>query len=627
MKKLIAVLLAIVMLLPLVVACKGDENPSVEVIKDGACALYYDATTASNDSVKSLQEALQTATGIKPDAQRTGEPTPGAIVLGNLKLPDGTMAAGELRNRDFMCGVVNGYYVIAGINHTQTAAAVKYFIESILPKMDAKDKTLTLSATDDYYNDAEYRVGKVTVGGTSLGRFHIQVPASPSISEWRIAVLLREYIIANTGYEPLLLKSDDAAQSNVIRIGSKICDATVTEAHGYAISINGTVMDVVAESVFGYLEAQEVLFDEMIFTRERNAPIALDNSSSKSGNGARNAGEPLEANGDVRIMFNNIHGQDEQGAMPVEQPTQMLSELYLEYLPDVLGMQECTDKSFGAGIKELIASEYALVDKGQNATALFYRTSTVECLESGYFGYNGINPADEIYADLIELMGGRFGASDIYGKECNITKDGGRNSRKDGSKGVTWGIFRVKETGHVFLVGSTHLWWENGSKGDEIADDVTRMIQMRALRNLVTEKATAFASAKGIAAGTIPIFIGGDYNATYRGELPTMETMESATNSHVFTNVNNVSTTKLLVSTHHAYSTYNKTLKIYENLNKNNNEYDLALDHIFINKQAEAMLTANYTGIIDDDYAFLSSDHLPIFTDVSFNESAPKIPQ
>ena len=627
MKKLLAFFLALVMLLPLAVACKDDEPggevQTLDVIKNGACVIYYDATTTSNATLKKLQDAIEEVTGTRPEAKRSGTPTPGAILLGNMELPDGSRVGTELRSKDFMLGIVSGYYVISAIEFTQTEKAVDHFVKNLLPKMAAETKTLTLTSNDDTRNDGEYRVGTTTVGGKSLGHFSIQVSNNPTISEWRTAVLLREHIRDDTGYPIEIIKNNTAATENVILIGEDLCSTEVTADHDYAVSINGTVIEVVAESVFGYMEAQETLFEDIFATRERNAPVTLTNESGKSGNGKDQACEPLETNGDVRIMFNNIHGQTENGDMPVEQPTKMLVELYAEYLPDVLGLQECTNHSFNAGIETmLIGLGYAKAYGANVATSLFYRTETLELLQSDDFCFDKLEREfaedDHIYKDLIENNG--YTTDQIYNDNKN--KDGlTGQSRKDSSKRVTWGIFRHKATGNVFLAGSTHLWWE----GNETLDDIVRMVQMRALRNILSEAAAKFAADNNLGVDTIPIFVGGDYNSEYGGNRTSLTTMTDPTNSYVYVNVNDFSTAKLKDTTHHSYATYDKDLEIYVDLNTNNNAYDRALDHIFVNTEAQGMITPNYTGILDDDYAYLSSDHLAIYTDVTFKTTAPKI--
>lgn len=643
MKKFLCFLLAILMILPLAAACSEEPAPEappadnqppaspeveeLKIIDNGVCHVYYDRSTIKN--ITPLTDALSEKLGVEVEAQvvyanskgsSVDEIEENAILVGNVLMPDGWRSAGGLRVNDCAVGIYDGHFILGGKSSARTEEAVNYFISMVLSEMGA-DNTLTFKREDNYRKDAKYSLGDISIGGKSLGHYKVQVASDCSISEWRTAVLLRQFVSEKIGYELELIEADSCNAPAVIRIGSAVCDSQPTAQHEYTISINGTTVELVAESLFGYTAIQRKLSNDVLYSTDRTGVKALDNASSIAGDGATYALSPMEINGDVRIMYNNIHGQIENGTMPVQQPTEMLVELYLEYLPDVIGLQECTSHSFNAGIVKLLSSEYDMVYDKQTATAMFYRRETVELLDSGYYGFNDIDAefADEnhIYKDLIEDRG--YATTDIYYNNTNKAGQTGQ-SRKDGSKGVTWGIFRLKSTGNVFMAGSTHLWWEN----NEALDDITRMVQMRKLRNVTTEAAAAFAAQNGIEAGTIPIFIGGDYNTEYGGNRNSLPTMESTVNSYAFSNVNRIATQKLETTTHHAYATYDKDLDIYVNTNPTNRSYEYAIDHIFVNNAALDMITANFVDRLEDDYAYLASDHLAIFTDVTFNASAPK---
>lgn len=636
MKKLLAFLLAVMMVLPTLASCTGGEDPTpelppeepvveqLEIVKDGACHLYYDRSSIRD--IKPLAEAIQAA-GVEVEPVAVYQSSKGpvvteieenAILVGNVLLPSGARSASSLRVNDYMVGIIDNRFVIGGQAADKTEKAVEHFIRNVLP--DVTNGALTFHCEDNYRVNGRYSLGDVSIGGKSLGHYQIHVSPTRTISEWRTAVLLKQFVLDKIGYKLELVEAAECNSPAVIRIGSAVCNSKPAGAHDYEININGTTVELVAESVFGYTAIQKKLNNELLYSTDKENVKALTNASSLSGNGADCALSPLEINGDARIMFNNIHGQIENGTMPVQQPTEMLVELYLEYLPDVIGLQECTSHSFNADIVELLSPEYDMVYDRQTATAMFYRRATVELLDSGYYGFDSIavelSAEDHIYKDLVEDRG--YHGVDVYYK--NLNQEGKEGKRTDSSKGVTWGIFRLKSTGHVFMAGSTHLWWEN----NETLDDIARMVQMRKLRNVTTEKAAQFAAQNGIEAGTIPIFIGGDYNTEYGGSRNSLPTMASTVNSHAFKNVNYVSSVKLDHTTHHAYANYDKELDIYVDTNPNNSSYDYAIDHIFFNQAAEGMFTANMTDRLEDDYAYLSSDHLAIFTDVTFSASAPK---
>ena len=584
MKKLLSFLLVACMLLPLFSGCGGNRN--LTIIEDGTCTVIYDAATVSSTTLRTLVNALEEATGAEIKPTTTGDFTKGTILVGNVALPDGTNIGAELRNKDYKVGIEGDYYLIGGITQKTTQQAVKHFVDNVLPLL--KSDKLKVRAKDDTVAVGEYRLESVTLGKKSLGHYSIVIPKNASVSELRTAVFLREYLSTSAGYVPNITTPDKTKTETQIRIGQSICETAKAEnAHDYAVSIKGTVMEIAAESYLGYAAVQNALSKDIF--KISDTALALDDSSSWSGNGEDLAVQPLASTGDIRVMFNNIHGHPADGdnPMPVEQPTQMLTELYLEYLPDVIGLQECTKHSYNAGIVDMLSSEYAQTND-KTDTAIFYRKSTVECLDNGYFAFNNIT--DEEY-------------------------DGAR--RQDASKGVTWAIFKVKATGEIFAVGSTHLWY----KHESVVDENCRAVQMKKIVEVLTNATNAFATQYNLPTGSIPIVVGGDYNTRYSGNK--FGTMFETDATNPFVNANNLAQIKAAKTSSHGYATYNEETGIYDNPQYTSNPYTKGLDHIFVGNTSS--ITVNRVSILDELYAYLSSDHNPIFTDITFTATAPKI--
>ena len=611
-KRVLAFCLVLCMVWPLLTACSGP-NRSLAIIEDGTCNIVFDPETASSKTVNTLVAAMEELAGVEVTSSHDGEITKGTILLGNVVMDDkGNRIAAELRNQDFTVGIIDDCYLIGGITQDNTAEAVEYFIENVLPDISDDGQKLKVSAKNNYTQTGTYRLEGVTIGGEGLGHFSIVIPKKASVSELRTAALLRQQISIMTGFEPKIVSDEEAVTEAQIRIGTSLCTkAVATEAHSYAIAIAGKVMEIAAESYLGYQAAQDILSNKVFHTK--NTTPQMDDSLAYTGNGQEYATEPLEKNGELRILFNNIHGWDEGGTMPVQQPTEMLTELYLEYLPDILGLQEYTPNSQKAGLPKLLESEYAAAYESRTFTSVFYRTATVECLKSGYLGFDSLT-----YNEYPELLG-HYTGSQI--KHVNKNRDGKEitsNGRVDSSKGVTWGIFRVKATGKLIMVGSTHLWWE----GNEDMDEIARKIQIKALREHLSEQAALFATENGLSS-PIPIVVGGDYNTSQRRSGTALSVMSQPGNS--FTHANDVATVKLNATTHHGYATYNPELGIYESPLYSGNDETHAIDHIFLNTASQPLVTVNTYGVINDLYAHLSSDHNPIYIDINFQNSAPAL--
>lgn len=615
MKRTLSFLLAVLMLLPLMAAC---GNRRLTIIKNGECTVLYDPNTVSNGDLNRLTTALEETTGVEVEPITSGDVEKGWILVGNVEL-NGKRVSAELRSNDCFAGIAENYYLLGGTSTQMVADAIDHFIENVLPLAKKDGQKLTVAAADNYEVMGTYRVEGLSIGGESLGQFTIVVPDKYTLSEYRTAVVLQQHILQTAGYSIPVKTEEEASSERIPRIcvGKSLSPHTVT-AHEYAIGIEGKTMYISAESFLGYEAAQAVLSNRVFHAK--NETPQMDDSFVLTGDGADRATAPLTADGDLRLMFSNIHGYDQDnGQTPVKEASQQLAELFLTYLPDVLGTQEFSPNSYNAQLDGMIASEYEQVNVATGGnyktyTALFYRKSTMELLDSGYLGFNSLT-----YNEYPELLGS---ASASQVKHNNLRQTDGKsitqNGRQDNSKGVTWGIFRVKATGKVILVGSTHLWWESNEPLDEIA----RKVQIMALREHLSEKAAAFMTAKGLS-GALPIFVGGDYNTSLSRDNTALSVMERAGNT--FCHVNTQATVKLTTTTHHGYATFNHDIGIYEAPQYSSGKANAAIDHIYMNSASTGFVKVNRLGILSDLYAHLSSDHNPIYTDITLLDSAPKL--
>jgi exonuclease III len=70
-------------------------------------------------------------------------------------------------------------------------------------------------------------------------------------------------------------------------------------------------------------------------------------------------------------------------------------------------------------------------------------------------------------------------------------------------------------------------------------------------------------------------------------------------------------------TTHHSYSAYDETLRLYLTPVIPTNPYSKAIDHALLYNQST--LAAKKFRVILDDYSFLSSDHCPVMVDFDIN--------
>lgn len=626
MRKWLALCLALLMVLPLLAACKS-KSEKLTLFEGGTGVLIYDADLLNFKEAGEFAAKIEEATGAKLTTAEGYSGSAPRIVLGNVDAESVRAVTGNLRKNDYALKISGEDYIIGATTTMALKKAMQYFLDNVLTGV--KDGVLKLSTKQDYLFEDTYKVDGFSVGGISLSLMKIVVPKNPTVSEYRTAVLLQQYLLNTVGYSLSIEKGVvNEGAAGWIKIGKSLCQkAEASEAHSYAVAVSGSTLEIVAEDFYGY-EAVQDLLQNTVFTA-RNQQKEMNDETAYSGVG--NVKDVLTHEGDVRVAFHNIHGNCDTTDFPVSPVADMMSEVFAEYLPDVLGLQECSAvlRSAGGIVAKLSAAGFTEVDvhKGdQNSTPLFYRTDTLDLLKAGYYCYNELPYGDDAYASL------RKGQTKETLLNGNTPANGGvSTSRADKSKSVTWAIFRHQATGNIFMVASTHLWWENNDEGDRIM----RQIQMIYLKDLLMNEAKNYLKETGNKADIMPIFVGGDYNASYASSNNTPQKMtentakllcDSETNT-AFENTNSKAPEGKRITTsthHHRYATWNKDLGIYTDPDRTSEDYNNSLDYIFSCKAAEGMIDIKRSSLVNELYSFLSSDHTPIMIDFSFTATAPQ---
>ena len=627
---LLRIALLLCLLIPSLCSCAlfsrfSKSGEPEEEPQEVTLTIVYDTDTVTYSKVKDLALAIQERAGITVEVKgrQTGA---GQILIGHVDSPDVTAALAELSTGRYVMGTYGNSYVITGLTKAATNAAIDHFMENFLGDID---QTFTdVFQLRSYMGNGMNDSTEAPFDVQNLSLYTILLPTSYTVSELRFAVELQQHLLAQYAVALPIYTDDSAPAGPQIRVGDALCLQTAaSETHGYAVGCVQGDLEIAFTTGLGYQAALKRLCTEVFV--EASGVGTIRGGDVLRGSGATLASEPLQSVGSLRLMLNNMYG-GHQNIHPMAQRTDMLIDVYLTYRPAVLGLQEYSASADSTGfMQKLLNSGYVLVEqpaaaktnKGQDATPLVYDPTAVTLLSSGYMRFN------DLTYDEYPALRGSYTAKQI------------KDICQDGSKGFDWGIFAENATGRVFMTASVHLWWkESSSTSSTNKNLIARKIQMQVMKDELVAKANAFAERENLQAGAIPIFVGGDYNCKDVSGSPLAQ-MESLSYNNVFVNTNDLATQKATLCTHHSYPDFinsyqipgnvfgetNTTMGIYGNMKKNTNAVTQSLDYIFMNDSARGSVQLHRMGVVADDYVYLSTDHNPVYVDITLTEWAPQL--
>lgn len=400
-----------------------------------------------------------------------------------------------------------------------------------------------------------------------ISKFKIVTSPYPQITESNFANELQQYLAEN-GHRIDIVSDIQPPAENEIFVGFSDRARLHPNGHNFEVAVRGTKIYMVAGDMFGY-DAMRTYVRETFWPAGQTIEIDTEAEPfSYKGDGNDLATNILlERGDDVRVMFYNILG----GKCPLRKEMQL--ELFRIYRPDVIGLQEyhpCNryngfkDKTEGLGYREVKIDDALLSEHGGhkiNMTPLFYRYDRLELLDFGYRLFGGKNDA------------------------C--------------SKGVTWGLFRVRTTGKKFFAASTHYWWEYR----EPVDMEIRINNSKEALDIINTL-----QAKPEYAN-IPFLFGGDLNCYYESD-PIRTLLNDGMDSAF-----DLAERKKDECAHHSYSTLNEThncMTKWPAVPTKPYKTGAAIDHAFV----KGTLKVKKFSYITDRYAMMASDHSPLVIDI-----------
>lgn len=490
-----------------------------------------------------------------------------AILIGPTSFPESGQAECGVKNEDFAVQRSGNKVLLCAPERGGCISAIRYFNNMVLTPQDKGSRTLVYSSSMDYRSAHEYPIDSVAISGQEISNFHIVVSNSASNSERYLADYLSYHLNEQYGYR-LRVVTDTAKPTDAeIVVGQTNRGEQQVEEGQFAVRVSNGKLFLTAADARGY----EALYDYIGATLLKAGkgecytfaegyeqltavPASLEDGTMLA----------AERYGDVRVMFYNLFGgtDGEAGSSSVRLGFQI--DIFATYLPDVLGLQECSPPRYwGIGIAERLSdlgyTEVPTSRGTDNFTPLFYRADRLTLVESGHFLYANGDDAD--------------------------------------SKGVTWAVFADRETGSRFAVVNTHFMYDltvlNSNREDRVKN-------AGEILSLFAELETEY--------GEIPIIMGGDLNDTIDGDPLVLLEQGGLTDAFSAAEYKNDCSGK------HPYPVYDASEKVYVTYYAPTEGHEAAIDHVFTNDAAHTRTLVYLTS----PYALFTSDHMPVIYEFDF---------
>lgn len=266
----------------------------------------------------------------------------------------------------------------------------------------------------------------------------------------------------------------------------------------------------------------------------------------------------------MRIMCHNVWGM--YASYPIQKVANrgaLMAEIYLSYLPDVIGMQEFSRDIRESGLPELLGGTYTELDFRAETdfygmdnlyTPIFYRPSVCRPLRQGFV---------------------------LYDRPYN-----NRNS-----KGVAFAVFERLTDGACFSVCNTHYWWKKCGPEHDAARVGNSEVILSLCKNLPH-----------------PTVVMGDLNCRVESEAYQLLLQNGLEDVQV------CAAQSMDINTCHKYPSYQEEAGIFYGAPRPVGGYELAIDHMLISK--ENCRDVSRFEVVTSQKACDTSDHCPIYMDL-----------
>ena len=552
-----------------------EEGTPVTIVSEGASdyVILYpkNAGTTVVRVAEQLRDAIKDKTGATLQVLSAEKRTESEkeILVGEMDERQVTLDVGKtVRVDDYVIQVIGSRVVVVGGNDARTVSGVRKFITEAVDTVTGN--TLTVLTGELSRKDGTYSVTELKLGGADISQYQIVYPAFRESFYSSAVQEIQSRVKMISGIRIKAVSSSAPATEHELLLGdcgrgvSKGLTATGTQ---HAVVCDGKSVALAAGSSLTAKWGVRNLLDQYLPVELSGmVEIALP---TKNEIRETEIGKKLFDGADLRVMSSNmLFLKESDGASRAE----LLKEIYMEYYPDIIGLQECDPDGHTKVVNQL-SSYYSVacrIADGTTSTTsytpILYRKDHCELLASGSYLFDSRSMGTKTYY-------------------------------------LSWAVFKHLPTDKTFAVMSVHCaivttsHQENyEAQGLPVPTDSVDGAQMREDNSRqILERLDQLKSTYG---ATLPVFIMGDMNAT-----ATSSSVQILDNDERLGNCIDLATA--------SKSTGKKSFHAIGAAPENGNP----VDHMFVTKDTIRVYT-HYLNTSTD--ALKSSDHCQLICEVAW---------
>lgn len=485
------------------------------------------------------------------------------ILLGNVDRPESREMYEKFRGSEYYSVSVSGSkLLLGGGSDSSLQKAVDHFIDVIIKKDSGLTKgtekgTLVMKASQSYNYEGVYYIKSIDVNGVSVDKFRIVYPADGTL-ECYLARLLQRHIDINSGIKLNITDDSEQAAEYEILIGNTNRSVKSAEASKASIEVLDKNIEIHWDSDFGMAKAYSLISEEMLSSLVPN--IVLKTGDSWTGREV--IPDNIQKTSDYRIMYHNVWGYiNADGSNPISIRPNVALAIYKQYQPDVLCLQECSAvyRNGGKALFDWLNENYTEVvykSEGGIGNPIFFRKDLFEVLDQGYV------------------------------------------KSRNGDKGTTYVVLRVKSTGEIFGVTNSHFAANTNAGDDPTLGNEYRVQDAECMVNAVKEIVNRY--------GNITVFSGGDFNSAVGSDPINAITREG------LKNIRYVAQTVTEYSPYYSIFNYYEDYDVYLLQGRLTTPAEYAIDHVYY---YGALPEVSKYDVVNTSLTNVASDHAAHFID------------